>query len=718
MSVDPTAVPSSIVQCGACSFENSGSSQFCNSCGHNLYEPCEECSKPVLLTQSFCGNCGNDLAAGIKRRQQQQQSWIVDAINRVKKDEFEEAFTLLSRVAEEKDFRLREMAADATSALEKSKKIRADRETLAREAMQQAESAILNDDHSQIIQILEPAPNRLLSDAARAALRRSKEFMANQGSISEEIRKAIEQRDWRLAGPLLNQLQELEPENEQCARLAIKVGKKLFDYAEKRQAKRNYSSAMKYLDAVPRSGQDERYMTLRTQIEDLIWLRRQFDGEPFDTPTLGRLAVRLQKDEPEDPHNAARVKAISDNLKQPNRADRTVYPYRSTAANSWMGGALGYLTALKEIRRPDLAQLRGKWGQMNVATGLALQGIGESRIEKQLAPEKGFLRKLVKRKSDVAWGVDLGSHSIKGVCLQRTEDGIEMIDGWIHPYDQPLCRPGHGTDPVGRAAEELEQIVEERDFGDVPVWINLPSSDLISRFTLFPPVTDKALKPLVEQEAEKRIPLELNELILDQWYSPFDAGDGYGRPVTITAVKKSSAEQRFDRLSVPGLNLVGMQADPLALVNLAAFEFSELLSPETENEADSETLDADAEDKTPTVALVHSGAGTTVVVLVSRNAHWIWTVDAGGEDLTALLARGMKATRQEAETLKLAPHTLEHPSKSYEQVEEKLDEWRARLVRLLEDATDQNPLFDIVGTYGSGGCPLTHQYFRRVLARP
>jgi len=515
----------------------------------------------------------------------------------------------------------------------------------------------------------------------------------------------LTRRDWQLAGPLLNQLNQLEPDNSEYSDLAKKIGRKLVSDANAAFAERKYAAALRSLDAVPSIAQESDYQQLRTRIEDLQWLHRQFEHEVFDTPMLGRLAVRLQKDEPDEPRNQKRVQRLATSLKQAERPDRTQYPYRGGYAKSWIGGDLGYLSALTLTDRPDIPQLRSRWGQMNVAFGLALQGIGEGRIQTQLVPRKGLLKRLTQKKSKLAWGMDVGSYSIKVVALQRGEEGIELVDAFIHDYDQPLCRPGYGDDSLGTAAEAIETIMEEHDFGDAPVWINMPATELITRFTLLPPVADKQAKLLLDKEVEERIPLESDVLTIHRWMAPFDADSTQGRPAVITAVKNRSIEDRLERLSLTGLNIAGMQADPLALVNLVSVEFAEELEAEL-----------DDEEKTPTIALVDCGADKTSVIFVSKNAHWIWTVEHGGEDLTGLLARELKENRSEANDVKHNPHTMPHPAGNYAPVETRMDEWKSRLTKLVEEARVSNPAFQVCSTFGTGGCCLTHQWFRRVLS--
>ena len=704
MAADPSA-PATTITCGACSAQNLVDAQFCNGCGHALREPCADCSRPVLLTQSFCGNCGHDLTKAIAKTRNKFQQWMVDAIAKAKEDEFEEALGLLSRMTRTEDYRFRDMVDNAKQATEKISKIAHQRRQIAKAAMEQVGPALENEDHQRIVAILETAPPKLISPEALQAYERSKAFLESQGSLATEIQKAISERDWQTAGPLLAQLNSLEPENQDCIALAGKVGQKLFSRAKKIFEARKYQKVLDQLDLIPPVAQLPEYAALRRRVENVVWLRQQFEDEPFDTPMLGRLAVRLQKDEPSEPRNEKRVQRISANLRQQDqRPDRTQYPSRLGIPQSWLGGELGYLSSIKSVERQDFAELRSRWGQMNLAFGLALQGIGEGRIKTQLAPKDGLLKRLTRKKTNVAWGIDIGSFSIKVVGLQKTEEEITMIDGFVHPFEHPLCRPGYDEDPLNATAAAISQIMEQHSFGDAPVWINMPANNLVTRFTLLPPVPDKQATQLLDKEVNERIPLEVDTLWIDHWIAPYDPDSAIGRPAVISALKKKTIEQRLERLALTDLNIQGMQVDTLALINFASFEFEKELEEEFEDET-----------KTPTIALVDCGAETTSAILLSKNAHWSWTVEFGGEELTGLLAREIKQNRSESELVKQNPHQMPDPASNYGSIENRLDSWNSRLRKMFEDALEANPAFEITNVYGVGGCCLAHQWFRRVL---
>jgi len=117
--------------------------------------------------------------------------------------------------------------------------------------------------------------------------------------------------------------------------------------------RREYARAVDCLNAVPNTNHDESYVELRQKIDHVEWLSSQFDVEPYATPTLGRLAVRLSKQSPDDPRGKELVTRIAARLKEPVTSSRHLYPV-------WTGS-----------RKSHLAATRRCWDGLNVSTAKA-----------------------------------------------------------------------------------------------------------------------------------------------------------------------------------------------------------------------------------------------------------------------------------------------------------------------------------------------------------
>ncbi|MEO1617325.1 MAG: pilus assembly protein PilM [Planctomycetota bacterium] len=713
---DPKSTTSaSMVQCGGCGTSNDGDSSYCSGCGQSLFEPCYECSKPVRLSQSFCGNCGANLKQAIEKKFSKYESFIADAVRYAKDDRFEQSIELLSRVSAVDDFRFQELKDQASQAIKKIGTLETHRRQAAVVAQGLAEKAIEAEDHRAVVEALRNAPLNLVSDEVREGLERAQAYLSSHQHVEDELRKALAENRVADAGAFLDQLCELERDKEALKPLTRKVSRILMAKARGYFEARKYTRAAKCLEAIPAISRNEESLELQRLIDDIRWYRAQLDYATFNSPALGRLAVRLTQVEPHEPLNKKRVEEISKSLKGGERVGRSHLPLRKHSAECWIGGPQEPLSRLSRFRRAELPQLNGAWHRMNVAIGLGLQGLGKARVECNMIPKKGLFSVIGrKRASKRAWGLDIGSFAVKAVLLETNEkaDEVSIADGFLHEYEVPLCRPGGELDYESLSAC-LATLTEKHSFGDTPVWINLPAPDLISRFVLLPPVAKKQVKELIERETKSRIPFELDELWIDSWVAPLEQDDSaLGRPSVIHAVKKKTIDERLNHLESLNLQLEGMQADSLSLANLLAFEFEADLLQAKSIEDDED----DWEEKTPTVVAVDCGAESTSIVFVSKNAHWVWTLEMGGEGLTALLARETKKTRGEAEIIKRSLQKLENPALRYSSCEDKMVDWREKLRRVVGEAKNANSHFDVVSVEACGGSCLTHQWFERVLA--
>ncbi|MEM6469324.1 MAG: pilus assembly protein PilM [Planctomycetota bacterium] len=717
MASDQVSSVTGSIKCGGCSTLSEAGSQFCQGCGQALYEPCPECSKPVQLTQSFCSHCGADLKEAVETKRAKYQAFVSDAVDHAKQNRFEEAIALLSRVAKDSDFRYREIAGQASEAIQKIQKLEVFQVQLARDSEEAAVSAIENEDHRRVVKILQKAPFVLLQESFQSALERSRSFMGSHDAIETALKDALSRNAVVDAGSLINQLCELEPNDPSYRKLAKKIGRSLMSSAEASFKRRNYSKSRENLQALPQASQDDYSTELLDRIDNILWLREQLDDSLFNTPTLGRLSVRLAKDEPEEPRNRECTQGISRSLKEDERLDRSPFPLRRARNESWLGGELGHLAILSKIKHTGGSKSASRWGQFNVAVGLALQGLGESRVSLNMSKPSGLLRKVLKRKPpQMVWGIDVGSYGISAVCLQRTEQGIEWIDDVSETFDQPLCRPGYNFED-SLITEALCRFRESKAIADTPVWINFPAQDLINRFVVLPPVSGKQAKSLMEREVDDRIPFDRDELWVHYEISDLnEEKESLGRPSSIHAARMSAIESRLNLFKDAELNIAGMQGDSVALVNLLSFEFAEDLQcsePEKEDEEDENKDDGSL--RSHAVALVDCGAAKTSLILMSAEAYWIWTMEFGGEELTGLLARETKRPRSEAEDLKLNPHQIENPARQFATTEERLNDWSIKLRRIFDEAKTTYEFFDVVKTFACGGGCQTLRWFDRVL---
>lgn len=702
----------SAVSCGACGHDNSAETKFCQGCGQNLYTPCRGCGKSVALTQKFCGSCGADLEQSVSATRQEYQKKLVDAVEAAREYEFEHAVGILTPVSVLSDYRFKDAAEKARQAIVKIKAMRARAVATAEETLARAKVEGDNGNELAVVRLLESIPPKMLGENGKKLLASTKSRVSEQSELSSALQSAMEAKNWRVVGGLVDQLLVESPDDKKYVQIAQQVSVKLIAAAKQLFSSGKYAAASERLAAVPTHGRDQQYESNQQKYEDVDWLSQQFDIEPFVTPSLGRLAVRFAKEVPENEAAQDQVRQLATRLKQADRSKRNPYPTWKGSPDCWMGGEVNVLGGATSIVVDDQKAIKANISRFHVAFGLALQGLGRGRVDEDFAPKKGLLRSIGWRKSKVCWGVDIGSAAIKAVCLEEGEGSIRAIDSYFYEFEEPTCRGGDLEESRGANSAAIEMFIEEKELAS-PVWVNFPANELINRFVRLPPVSDKKAVSLLETEIKQRIPLQFDDLAIVKWVGPLDNdNDANGRPVAIAAAKKSAIDSRLELLREAGLEVAGMQGDSIATVNFASHEFAELLSPEAETAERS-----DPQATMPTIAFLESGALATSLILVSPEAYWIWTIESGSEDLTAALARRAKMTRVEAEPLKRNPAALEHPAGEYASIEQRQKELRARIEKVFADGLRQNPRFDVVQSWCLGGGCMAHQWIRRFMLR-
>ena len=512
MGVQNSVSAPSAVPCGACSTSNLVSAVFCKGCGHSLFEPCVGCTQPVLLTQKFCESCGADLVKALRSKHDDNEKKMVEAVAAAKASDFETAIGILKRIAAVEDYRFKDSADSARQAIAKIEGLRDRAIAMAQEAMAQAKQALANGNQFAVVKLLERVPRRLLSDEAHKDLQRAMAFTEELTARERELKAALAEKDWPRVGGLIDRLLDLMPKEKQYRQLGRQVSEKLIAAAKRSLTNANYAAASELVNSVPEIGRTKEFDKIRDSVEDVRWLSQQFDCEPYATPMLGRLALRFAKEVPDNQAAQSVVKKLAAKLKTDERAPRTHLPQWNGSTDCWMGGKAGMLSLPTSLDLGDQPLLRSRAGRFSVAIGLALQGLGEARTTEHFGPKKGLLGGIGRRKKNACWGVDMGSASMKAICIEKGEDGLAVIDCFYQEYEAPLCRAKLQGDKLSVIEPVVAQFLEEHEVEGIPVWGNISDSHLITRFVRLPPLKDKHVMALLKLEVEQRVPVPMDEL--------------------------------------------------------------------------------------------------------------------------------------------------------------------------------------------------------------
>ncbi len=708
-SPHPAATTSKTIQCVACDTANDPHAKFCAGCGHGLYESCGECGNPVTLQQKFCGSCGKDLAQELATKRAQFDRWMATAVQKAKVHEYDDALALLERIAETTDFRFKFQSDAARQAIDKIQNIAHQNRSGSEGRLASARQAAAAGDHQGVVDALATVPEKMLDDDARRMLAGSRNFVQQVAGLRAELSQTITEKDWATAGHLLGQLLELLPEDPKYLKLSQQAAAKLIKSATRKMARHDYEGAARQLSAVPSFCHNADYLDLAQKVGTIRWLADQFPDEPFATQVLGRLAVRFSKEAPHDGGAAKIISDLSAKVKQRPADPRIASPPFRARSKSWIGGDVALFSRPASIdtsETPAIATRPGRWG---VAMGLALQGLGRTRVKELFGSRKGLLSSLAGRNKTKAWGIDVGTSGIHAVLMRqdKSDERPVVLETYTSTFDSPVNRVGNDGQEALLIKSAIESMLAQIEIGDAAVISNFCSSSVVSRFLRLPPVKDKQVGKLVETEAQRQIPIPLSELHLVTWTAPLGEDQSKGRPTLIAAAKKTLVQSRIDVLQSGGLSVDGLQNESIALVNFAWHEFTDVWQQDEIKKAGSPKL--------PTVALIDAGATSTRLALVSDESCWYWTIDSGSEELTSVVARITRKTKEEAEKLKFNPAALDRPADMYEPVEDKLTILRGRMEKIAQEGSAQDGRFHVVAVWCFGGGSLAHAWIRRVM---
>ncbi|GAF67211.1 unnamed protein product, partial [marine sediment metagenome] len=101
--------------------------------------------------------------------------------------------------------------------------------------------------------------------------------------------------------------------------------------------------------------------------------------------------------------------------------------------------------------------------------------------------------------STVAWGLDIGSSTIKAVKLRKTGSGVEVLD-----FD--VIEIEHSDDESTRDmrnAAAIAELARRKKFGSIPVVVSVPGNQVFFRPFNLPAVGERKVPEIVRYEARQ-----------------------------------------------------------------------------------------------------------------------------------------------------------------------------------------------------------------------
>lgn len=221
-------------------------------------------------------------------------------------------------------------------------------------------------------------------------------------------------------------------------------------------------------------------------------------------------------------------------------------------------------------------------------------------------------------------GLDVGSKALKVVELVKSKGGYQLIKA--------------GFDELGAKADDkaiveaIKNLFKRNKITIKEVNISVEGPSVIIRNIEMPKMTEDELKNAIKFEAEKYIPYNINEVILD---CQKQKETGNTMQVLLAASKKEIIDKRINILKKAGLVPWVIDVDSFALINAFNLNYP---------------------DKEATKALINLGDKTTnISILKDGLLHFTRNIALGGSNVTTLISEGLGVDYAKAEELKKNP---------------------------------------------------------------
>jgi len=252
-------------------------------------------------------------------------------------------------------------------------------------------------------------------------------------------------------------------------------------------------------------------------------------------------------------------------------------------------------------------------------------------------------------------GLDLGSQVVKAVEI--TLEGPEPVITGFARVEIP---------PGGDKAAALAELFKRGRFRSKQVVTSVAGQSVVVRYVQMPKMSEPELKQAIRIEADRYVPFELDDVVLD--CQPLKraghrGGDGEApakdAPETMTvllvACRQPLVEEQLKLLAGQNLQPLAVDVDVFALAN--AWELCGLPDDTLDQASPAPAADGATPQRTEerAIALVDIGASrTSINVLCNGETCFSREIGIGGHDMTQAVARKLGLEVFEAEAIKRA----------------------------------------------------------------
>jgi Tfp pilus assembly PilM family ATPase len=702
------------VTCRQCQKSNPASRRFCGGCGTTLWEQCPQCQAECAADERFCGTCGADILGGLSEQSKQFQAKLAEAQELLAAFRYEAAISTLRGVAAVSDARFEKWAQQALAEIARIEQLRKEQRLAAEGAYARAKRLMDGHAYENVVSELEETPPPLRSPEAAALLDRARSARKELLTLGGEIRAAIEEKRTSELLPKIERLLTLKPGHKQAMLIAEQLRDQMLRGAKKAILAHQYQEALDQLDQVSSLVRSAEVETLTETAGELLALLDGVKGAALaDRPTLA-LADRLVKLAPTN-DDAAKLRAqIAERMKSRPADPHFGAPnFSPVPKRTTLGLPIDWLAhPTRLVPKDDLvtSALREHPGQMFVALGLALQGIGQAAIPIDLTPTEktGMLTMLQgfslgKKAGAAAWGLDLSDYALKAVKLVRDPKGtavvVDACEYILH--EKPLTHPEldlQRSEIIDRTLRDF--LSRAGDLRGTKVAVGFPGHRVLGRFFELPPLAARKVPDAIAYEARHQLPVALEELC---WASHLldvpdgKAADDQPRRVLVTAAREAHVRDRLAAFKDAGIAVDFINSDPVALHNALVYE-----------------LFSDQQDAPEAICAVDLGTDSTNIVISSPRSIWFRSFGQAGDSFTSVLLKQLTLTHQQAEQVKREPAKARRFGQWRDAVKPVFVQIAGEIERSLANYAKLDANHPVQQIYGLGGAFQTHGLLRHL----
>jgi|GEM_PF-2025440 len=244
-------------------------------------------------------------------------------------------------------------------------------------------------------------------------------------------------------------------------------------------------------------------------------------------------------------------------------------------------------------------------------------------------------------RTQLAWGIDVGTTALKAVQLRRDGDKVFLEAIEIIEHSRFLTEPDVDQKEVVR--DTLSKFLEKHVLRGQEIYVGSSGAASFSRFVKLPPVEPRKIPDIVRFEAIQQIPFPLDQV---NWgYHSFRNPDSPDVEIGIFAIKTELVTKLLADFRALGITVHGVQILPLAVCNAMLYE---------------------GRGVEKSVIVMDVGADHTDLIILDQGRLWLRNINIGGNTFTEALTKNFQLPFAKAENLKKNAATSKYAREIYQ----------------------------------------------------